>query len=94
MFAIKHAEVINGEAKVTWVHCFPEMLTEEDLESSIQFENLPEMKFVGGKNPELYIAVDTNTLFYKYVDVPVLDMDAINQQIKELQVAINTLLGI
>lgn len=94
MIAIKHGEVINGEAKVNWVHCLPEMLTTEDLAGSVEFEELPEMQVVGGKSPELYLNIDTNTLFYKYVDVPIIDTNNINQQIKEIQIAINTLLGI
>ncbi|WP_427110454.1 hypothetical protein [Lysinibacillus xylanilyticus] len=77
---------------ITSFHYMPEMLSEEELKLGILVDEVPEAEYIPGKRAELFYNIDTQELFYKYVD-EVLPPTSPEQMIKDLQKELNVVIA-
>ncbi|KXG09958.1 hypothetical protein AT864_01518 [Anoxybacillus sp. P3H1B] len=89
MALIKLGKITNNVASVDVQVFDPSILPENELENYIEVGEIPTSEVIAGKMPILMYNLETNELFYEYVDRPLTPEEKLqllkqeNQDLKE-----------
>jgi hypothetical protein len=85
---IKIGKPINNVASVDVQVFDPSILPENELENYIEVEEIPTPEMIAGKTPVLMYNVQTNELYYEYIDrqlTPEEKLQLLEQENQELK---------
>jgi hypothetical protein len=84
----------NNEAMVTKIVHIDDFATDEEKQAGKYFANIPQPEIQQGKLALLYINIETDELFYKYVDRPLTPeekLQLLEQENEELKARIEVM---
>lgn len=94
MIFLQYDKNINGETPIMLIHYKPELLPNDILDTGTLVNEIPNEPIEDRKNASLFINTETQEVYYKLTDRPLTKEELLEDQIKDLQIALAELMGV